>query len=206
MFKLRVMANTRSNQGRGAARRGRPRTQGPVQPPNAGMPDQPLNLRETISEEITRAVRDILPSIVEPQLEAAIKERNDQPLPNPTHEGREEGEEIQIREENIRATFGKKNGCTYKGFLDCKPTEFIGTDNPVVTMTWLTHTGKIFRTSKCAEEDKVEYATNLLHEGAQSWWEMISNTMGEGLVRMLTWEQFKIKLCEEYCSNAAIRQ
>ena len=90
--------------------------------------------------------------------------------------------------------------------MDCKPTEFSGKDDPIAAMTWLTHTEKKFRTSKCAEKDKVDYATNLLTMAAHYWWEMTSSTLGEELTSMLTWEQFKVKFNEEYCSPTMIRQ
>nr|KAJ0219224.1 hypothetical protein LSAT_V11C300103560 [Lactuca sativa] len=78
--------------------------------------------------------------------------------------------------------------------MDCKPTNFLGRDDLVAAMTWLTHTEKKFHTSKCAEKDKVDYATNLLTRVAHYWWDIINSTLGEELASMLTWEKFKVGL------------
>jgi len=73
-------------------------------------------------------------------------------------------------------------------------------------MNWLSQTEKTFRTSKCAEADKVEYATNLLRGAAHFWWELTTNSLGPELARMLTLDQFKVKFCEEFCSDTSVRQ
>ena len=73
-------------------------------------------------------------------------------------------------------------------------------------MTWLTHTDKMYRTRKCVETVKVDYATNLLIVVAYFGREMISSTLGEKLAAILTWEQFKVNLYENYCSQTTVRQ
>ena len=143
-------------------------------------------------------MRDVLPTLLASQLETNAKRANDPIVDNANKEGQGETDKGD--------TSGKQSGCTYKVFLDCKPTEFSGADDPVAAMAWLTHTEKMFRTSKCAEGDKVEYATNLLRGAALFWWEMITNTLGLELTRMLTWDQFKVKFCEEFCSDTSVRQ
>lgn len=64
----------------------------------------------------------------------------------------------------------------------------------------------MFRTSKYVEEDKAEYATNLLTWETHYWWEMVIDTLGTKLTCMLTWEQFKVKFEEEYCSTISMKQ
>ncbi|KAI3768113.1 hypothetical protein L2E82_18545 [Cichorium intybus] len=101
---------------------------------------------------------------------------------------------------------GKKVECTYKTFLGCKPKEFSGTDYPVHAMEWLMHTEKVFRVSKCAEGDKVEFATNQLTGNALHWWQVLSKSLGPDLTQSLLWEQFKTKFNEEYCSDVAVKR
>lgn len=58
----------------------------------------------------------------------------------------------------------------------------------------------------CEKKNKVDYATNLLTGAAHYWWEMIRSTLGEEMATMLTWEQFEVKFCEEYCSQTTMRK
>ncbi|KAI3791673.1 hypothetical protein L2E82_05534 [Cichorium intybus] len=100
----------------------------------------------------------------------------------------------------------KKVGCTYKAFLGCKPKEFSGTDNPVQAMEWIMHIEKVFRVSKCADDDKVEFATNQLTSSALHWWQIYYKSLGTDSTLSIHWEQFKTKFNEEYCSEVAIKK
>ncbi|KAI3751987.1 hypothetical protein L2E82_23084 [Cichorium intybus] len=73
-------------------------------------------------------------------------------------------------------------------------------------MEWLMHTEKVFRISKCAEGDKVEFATNQLTGNALHWWQVFSKALGPDLTQSLLWEQFKTKFNEEYCFEVAIKR
>ncbi|KAJ9543867.1 hypothetical protein OSB04_023574 [Centaurea solstitialis] len=66
----------------------------------------------------------------------------------------------------------------------------IGDENPVQALQWVSHTERIFRTCKCAEEDKVTFATNLFRKEAQSWWEMRRSVVGEEAVIAMRWTEF----------------
>lgn len=59
-------------------------------------------------------------------------------------------------------TSEKEGWSTYTTFIDYKHTKLLGFDYLLMDMTWLTLIEKIFYTSKCAKDDKVEYATNLI--------------------------------------------
>ncbi|KAI3690687.1 hypothetical protein L2E82_48891 [Cichorium intybus] len=59
------------------------------------------------------------------------------------------------------------------------------TDNPVQAMKWIMHIEKVFRVSKCADEDK---------------------SLGPDSSLSIPWEQFKTKFNEEYCSEVAIKK
>lgn len=182
--------NRGGSRGRGVSRSEQARSQGSVRPGgHEELVDQPPDLGLTIAEEVTKAIHDMLPTLLNALEEVIQKEQQG---------------ETRIKDQGGETS--GKTGCTFKAFMDGKPTEFLGKDDPIAAMTWLTHTEKKFRTSKCAEKDKVDYATNLLTMAAHYWWEMTSSTLGEELTSMLTWEQFKVKFNEEYCSPTMIRQ
>ncbi|GKB47622.1 hypothetical protein Tco_0898375 [Tanacetum coccineum] len=47
----------------------------------------------------------------------------------------------------------------YKEFINCQPSYFNGTEGAVDLIRWFERTELVFSRSKCAEEDKVTFAT-----------------------------------------------
>ena len=52
------------------------------------------------------------------------------------------------------------------------PPSFEGSIKPLVVEKWLIEMVKAFRVLRCAEEEKVSYATYMLHGDAYDWWLM----------------------------------
>ncbi|GJU81366.1 hypothetical protein Tco_1283731 [Tanacetum coccineum] len=57
----------------------------------------------------------------------------------------------------------------YKEFISCQPFYFNGTEGAVGLIRWFKWTGLVFARSKCAEENKVTFATGTLTNDALSW-------------------------------------
>ncbi|GJR98094.1 hypothetical protein Tco_0270268 [Tanacetum coccineum] len=57
----------------------------------------------------------------------------------------------------------------YKEFIICQPFYFNGTEGAVVLIRWFELTKLVFSQSKCAEENKVTFATGTLTDDALSW-------------------------------------
>ncbi|GJU13994.1 hypothetical protein Tco_1136390 [Tanacetum coccineum] len=57
-------------------------------------------------------------------------------------------------------------GCSYKEFMSCQPTNFKGTEGAVGLTYWFERLESAFLISKCAENDKVKYATSILLDEA----------------------------------------
>ncbi|KAJ0588116.1 putative transcription factor interactor and regulator CCHC(Zn) family [Helianthus annuus] len=93
-------------------------------------------------------------------------------------------------------------GCTYKEFLACKPVEFAGNEGATAALRWLEKTEAVIKISKCAEEDKVMYASHLFKEEALEWWNTVLKAKGSNVVYAMSWEEFKQlierKFCPEY--------
>ncbi|KAJ0885886.1 putative retrotransposon gag domain-containing protein [Helianthus annuus] len=93
-------------------------------------------------------------------------------------------------------------GCTYKEFLACKPAEFAGNEGATAELRWLEKTEAAIMISKCAEEDKVMYASHLFKEGALVWWNTVLQAKGRNMAYAMSWEEFKQlierKFCPEY--------
>ncbi|GJZ71816.1 hypothetical protein Tco_0635667 [Tanacetum coccineum] len=57
----------------------------------------------------------------------------------------------------------------YKEFISCQPFYFNGTEGAVGLICWFERAESIFSRSKCAEENKVTFATGTLTHDALSW-------------------------------------
>ena len=79
-------------------------------------------------------------------------------------------------------------GCTYKEFLACKPTEFAGNEGATATLRWLEKTEAVIMISKCAEDDKVMYASHLFKEEALEWWNTVLQAKGRNMAYAMNWE------------------
>ncbi|MFS7995487.1 hypothetical protein Hanom_Chr12g01118491 [Helianthus anomalus] len=82
-------------------------------------------------------------------------------------------------------------GCTYKEFLACKPVEFAGNEGATTALRWLEKTEAVIKISKCAEEDKVMYASHLFKEEALEWWNTVLQAKGSDMAYAMSWEEFK---------------
>ncbi|KAI3789919.1 hypothetical protein L2E82_02726 [Cichorium intybus] len=172
------------------------------QPEGERPPEIQSNMQAMIAAEVAKAIKDILPTYLKPLAEATTGGTSG---PTPVQpEQREDRGEIFIETSKARVP-EKTRKCTYDVFQKCKTYDFYGKDDPIAAKNWLTHVEKMFRTSKCDEADKVEFATNLLKEDAQFWWENTCMEIGESLAYTLSWEQFKLKFTEYYCSNNAMK-
>lgn len=74
--------------------------------------------------------------------------------PQYTEDEEAEGPESIHEEMPISAVVVPK-GCDFKMFSSCKPPSYSGERDPVKAMKWLKEIESAFRTSKCADKDKV---------------------------------------------------
>ncbi|GKC40085.1 hypothetical protein Tco_1052469 [Tanacetum coccineum] len=59
-------------------------------------------------------------------------------------------------------------GCSYTEFMKCEPTKFKGTEGAVGLTRWFERSESVFLINKCAENDKVKFATSTLLDEALS--------------------------------------
>ncbi|KAK1410455.1 hypothetical protein QVD17_36992 [Tagetes erecta] len=67
-------------------------------------------------------------------------------------------------------------GCDYKTFQACKPEEFSGSQGAAAAVRWLEKIKSVMKRCKCAEEDKVLFASGLFKDGALEWWNSLVST------------------------------
>ncbi|GJV68451.1 hypothetical protein Tco_1483960 [Tanacetum coccineum] len=66
----------------------------------------------------------------------------------------------------------------YKELINCQPFYFNGTEGAVDLIRWFKRTESVFSRSKCAEEDRVTFATGTLTDDALSWWNAYAQPIG----------------------------
>ncbi|KAL9992436.1 putative nucleotidyltransferase, Ribonuclease H [Helianthus debilis subsp. tardiflorus] len=90
-------------------------------------------------------------------------------------------------------------GCSYKEFWSCKPIEFSGNEGPIAALRWIEKTEAVLKISKCAEEDKIMFASNLFKNAALEWWNTILQSRGSDRIYNMEWEEFKNMVERKFC-------
>ncbi|GKD14953.1 hypothetical protein Tco_1199360 [Tanacetum coccineum] len=75
-----------------------------------------------------------------------------------------------MTQDAIRQLIADAKRGNYKEFINCQPFYFNGTEGVVGLIHWFERTKSVFSRSKCAEEDRVRFATSTLTDDALSSW------------------------------------
>ncbi|GJS45560.1 reverse transcriptase domain-containing protein [Tanacetum coccineum] len=94
----------------------------------------------------------------------------------------------------------------YKEFINCQPFYFNGTEGAVDLIRWFERTESVFSRSKCAEEDRVTFATRTLTNDALSWWNAYAQPIGIEQANKITWTELKRILTNKYCPRTKIKK
>ncbi|GKB22687.1 hypothetical protein Tco_0862088 [Tanacetum coccineum] len=71
---------------------------------------------------------------------------------------------------------------------------------------WFERTESVFSQSRCAEENKVTFATGTLTDDALSWWNAHAQPMGIEQANQITWTELKRLLTNKYCPRTEIKK
>ncbi|GJU19159.1 reverse transcriptase domain-containing protein [Tanacetum coccineum] len=94
----------------------------------------------------------------------------------------------------------------YKEFVSCRPFYMNGTEGSVDLICWFERTESVFSQSKCAEENKVTFATGTLTDDALSWWNAYTQSIGVDQANQITWTKLKRLLTNKYCPRTEVRK
>ncbi|GJQ91979.1 reverse transcriptase domain-containing protein [Tanacetum coccineum] len=94
----------------------------------------------------------------------------------------------------------------YKEFINCQPFYFNGTEGAVDLIRWFERTESVFSRSKCAEEDRVTFATGTLTDDALSWWNAHAQPIEIEQANQITWTELKRLLTNKYCPQTEIKK
>ncbi|GKD63659.1 zinc finger, CCHC-type, retrotransposon gag domain protein, partial [Tanacetum coccineum] len=87
---------------------------------------------------------------------------------------------------------------TYRHFTTCDVPKFDGALDPIASTRWLAVVEGAFHTSNCKDKNKVNFASNFLHDSAKMWWEGKVYEKGEEWIGSCTWKEFKDLFNAEY--------
>ncbi|GJR25374.1 hypothetical protein Tco_1101606 [Tanacetum coccineum] len=94
----------------------------------------------------------------------------------------------------------------YKEFINCQPFYFNGTEGAVDLIRWFKRTESVFSRSKCAEEDRVTFATGTLTNDALSWWNAYAQPIKIEQANRITWTELKRLLTNKYCPRTEVKK
>nr|GFA05196.1 reverse transcriptase domain-containing protein [Tanacetum cinerariifolium] len=104
-----------------------------------------------------------------------------------------------------KETLVAKKG-NYKEFISCQPFYFNGTEGAIGLIRWFERTESIFLRSKCAEEDRVTFATGTLTNDVLSWWNAYAQPIRIEQANKITWTKLKRLLTNKYCPRTEIKK
>nr|GEZ02001.1 reverse transcriptase domain-containing protein [Tanacetum cinerariifolium] len=94
----------------------------------------------------------------------------------------------------------------YKEFISYRPFYFNGMEGAIRIIRWFEGTESVFSRSKCAEEDRVTFATGTLTSDALSWWNAFTQPIRIEQANKITWTELKRLLTNKYCPRTEIKK
>ena len=106
---------------------------------------------QQIGEEIARALQNIVPFSME-HMENAIDNAFENRMMKLSQES--PVEEVKMKANEIKEK-PKKYSCTFTEFMACKPKEFMGQVDPLISQRWVADMESMFEISHCDPSDEV---------------------------------------------------
>ncbi|GKF90153.1 reverse transcriptase domain-containing protein, partial [Tanacetum coccineum] len=83
---------------------------------------------------------------------------------------------------------------------------FNGTEGAIDLIHWFERTESVFSRSKCAEDDRVTFATGTLTDDALSWRNAYAQLIRIFQANKITWTELKRLLTNKYCSRTEVKK
>ncbi|KAM0001773.1 putative retrotransposon gag domain-containing protein [Helianthus debilis subsp. tardiflorus] len=96
--------------------------------------------------------------------------------------------------------------CTFKNFMDCRPSTFSGTEGAVGLLRWFEKLKSVFEMCECPEARRVKYATGTLEGIALTWWNAQVQLLGLAAANATPWNDFKELIKREYYTRDDIQK
>ncbi|GKF65318.1 reverse transcriptase domain-containing protein, partial [Tanacetum coccineum] len=79
-------------------------------------------------------------------------------------------------------------------------------EGAVGLIRWFERTKSVFSQSRCAEENRVTFATGTLTNDALSWWNAYAQPNGIEQANRITWTELKRLLTDKYCPRTEVKK
>ena len=96
--------------------------------------------------------------------------------------------------------------CTFKNFMDCRPSTFSGTEGAVGLLHWFGMLESVVEMGECPEARRVKYATGTLEGIALTGWNAQVQILGLAAANATPWNEFKERIKREYCTRDDIHK
>ena len=90
--------------------------------------------------------------------------------------------------------------CTFKTFMDCRPSTFSGIEGAVGLLHWFEKLESVFELCECPEARRVKYATGTLEGITLTWWNAQVQMLGLAAANATPWNDFEELIKREYCT------
>ncbi|KAL5542424.1 hypothetical protein UlMin_010134 [Ulmus minor] len=90
----------------------------------------------------------------------------------------------------------------YARFGKMKPTEFVGSTDPLEAEEWINSLEKIFDFMRLNDQERVACASYMLRKGARHWWSTVKLTQD---VNIMSWADFIGEFNQKYYNSAILR-
>nr|GEZ44759.1 putative reverse transcriptase domain-containing protein [Tanacetum cinerariifolium] len=90
--------------------------------------------------------------------------------------------------------------------LEAQAATMANTNGAVGLIRWFERIELVFSRSRCAEENKVTFATGTLTDDALSWWNEYAQPMGVDQANTITWTELKRLQTNMYCPRTEVRR
>ena len=98
-----------------------------------------------------------------------------------------------------RPANNNNRGCNYQEFKKLMTDYFEGNEGAVVLVRWLERLETVFRICRCADEDRVKFASFTFKNAALTWWNNYLKSAGHDAAYAMPWENFKEMMLRKYC-------
>ena len=100
----------------------------------------------------------------------------------------------------------RTQGCTYKDFMNCKPTFFNGTGGILALSQWIERVEAVFKMCSRPEESKIKFVAATFTERALTWWNGHVNSLSLVTANAMGWDPLKDLLRKEYCPRGEVQK
>jgi len=152
-----------------------------------------------IHEEVTNVVKEVAVNLFKTEVTTIVQEELNKRMP-----------QTQVNQTNPLNQSGGGSGSSskeeynYKNFSICRPPEYDGNSDPMVSTRWISEIEGSFRITKCPQELKTMYGASMLRGSAKEWWDDLIQVKGEDVMMSMEWATFKTEFFKFFRSEAEV--